>query len=179
MRSAIPAVIALLLISGLGACDAAEPPEPTVAGTVEPASPASTTTTSGDTPLGEQQVREAAEAEQPVTETMLREVAALIYPDLDQLAAERPRWLRGGTAACAWDRSSLSYIAKGNVPVESSAATADEVVAQLPDTWTQNEAASTGGNARYFEDFDGYLLMVSHQSDPDFVLLSVESPCRG
>lgn len=130
--------------------------------------------------MSDQQVRAAAEAEQPVTETKLREVATLLRPDLEELEAERPRWLRGGTAACTWDRSSLSYIAKANIPVESpSAAAADELVAQLPDRWTPNEAASTGGNARYFEDPDGYLLMVSHQSNPDFALLSVESPCHG
>lgn len=178
MRSATTAVLALLLTSGLGACTPAEP-EPTVAGAAESTSPANPATTSGDTRLSRQQVREAAEAEQPVTETALREVAALIHPDLDQLAAVRPRWLRGETAACTWDRSSLSYIAKGNVPVEPSAAAADDLATQLPDTWTPNEAASTGGNARYFGDPEGYLLMVSHQSDPDFVLLSVESPCHG
>lgn len=125
-------------------------------------------------------MRQAAEAERPATETKLRDVAALLRPDLDQLEAERPRWLRGGTAVCTWDGNVLSYIARGNIPVESpSSAAADELVAQLPDTWTLNEAISTGGNARYFEDADGYLLMVSHQSDPDFALLSVESPCHG
>lgn len=51
-------------------------------------------------------------------------------------------------------------------------------MAQLPDTWILNPNAATGGHARYFEDAEGYLLMVSHQSDPDFALLSVESPCH-
>ena len=173
MRPAITALLAVLLAGGLAACGTTEDPDPTVGGQT-------TTTTSEETSMTDQQVRQAAQAEQPATETRLREVAALLHPDLDQLETDRPRWLGGGTAACTWDRSSLSYIARGNIPVESpSAAAADETIAQLPDTWVLNEAASTGGNARYFEDPEGYLLMVSHQSEPDFVLLSVESPCHG
>lgn len=170
MRRAYGAVVAVLLAGGLAGCGPTADPGPAADDQA---------TTSEETPMSSEQVRQAAEAEQPVTESKLREVAALLRPDLDQLEAERPRWLRGGTAACTWDASALSYIAKGNIPVESSKAAADELVAQLPDTWTPNEKASTGGNARYFEDPDGYLLMVSHQSDPDFALLSVESPCHG
>lgn len=81
----------VLLVGGLTACDPTEEPDPTVGG--------QTTATSAETPLSNQQVREAAEAEQPATEERLREVVALLRP-LDELEAERPRWLGGGTAAC-------------------------------------------------------------------------------
>ncbi|WP_192498717.1 hypothetical protein [Ornithinimicrobium pratense] len=182
MRSVIAAVLALGLVGGLGSCGPAEQPEPTGAetGTDGSTSSPNPATTNEETSMSEQQMRQAAEAEQPVTETKLREVAALLHPDLDQLQTERPRWIGGGTAACTWDRSALSYIARGSVPAaESPEAAAQDAIAQLPDTWTANEGASTGGHGRYFEDPDGYLLMVSWQSDPDFVLLSVESPCHG
>lgn len=170
MRVALPAALALLLVGGLAACGPTDAPDPTVGGQT------TTATTNEETSMSDQQVREAAEAEQPAAEARLREVAALLR-SLDELESERPRWLGGGTAACTWDRSSLSYIARGSIPVESPSTAADDLVAQLPDTWTPNERASTG-NARYFEDPEGYLLMVSHQSDPDFALLSVESPCH-
>lgn len=175
MRPALTAALVVLLVGGLAACGPTEDPDQIVGGQPVGGQPA---TTSEETSMSDQQVREAAEAEQPATEARLREVAALVRPDLDQLESERPRWLGGGTAACTWDRSSLSYIARGSIPVESPESAADDLVAQLPDTWTPHEGASTGGNARYFEDPDGYLLMVSHQSDPDFALLSVESPCH-
>lgn len=171
MRPVIPALLALLLVGGVGACGPSEQPEQ--------GQPTTSTTTEEETTMDQVNAREAARAEQPVVEKRLREVAALVHPDLEAYELEDPRWLGGGTAACTWDRSSLSYIADGAVAVEDPQETARSLVEQLPEGWEPRESRSAPDDAWYFGDADGYLLLITSQTDPDFLLLRLESPCHG
>ncbi|MGC5629456.1 hypothetical protein ACPYO6_14575 [Georgenia sp. Z1344] len=169
-RSMVAAVAALALGVSLGACGPREGGDPTGENGTEESSTGDPGTTSP--PDG----REAARAEEPIVEAMVREVAAELEP-VDAGSVAAAGWVNGATTACSGRSGGpVSWTGRGQMdaadPEEQVLGLAD----RLGDDWEPVDTSAT--TARTFQDADGYLLTLAWSVDPDTVTVSVESPCH-
>lgn len=118
---------------------------------------------------------QAARAERPTTDALVREVAARLTPqDPDEVAAED--WVHGSTAACSWQAGGpVSWTSRGQMRATDPEVQVLTVVESLDPRWERVETSAT--TATHFKDAQGYLLTLAWGTDPDHVTVSVESPC--
>lgn len=121
--------------------------------------------------------REAARAERPATDALVREVSAGLTPqDPDEVGADG--WVHGATTACSWQSGGpLSWTSRGQMRAADPEAQVLALAESLDPRWEKVDTSST--TARHFQDADGYLLTLAWGTDPDYINVAVESPCHG